>query len=191
MLTLYKNKRSNPKGFTLIETLVAITILIIGVLGPLNIATRGIADGYYAKNQITATYLAQEGIEIINNRVFNNAGVVGAGTSEWLDGLDNCLLLGSGPCGVVVDQFTPIFNSCASVDCRLRFDTSINRYDQYDSNNEFQTGPILKREITLTKQNNGSSGADEELKISVRIDWFDKETPRNLVLTNYLYNEIP
>ena len=48
------------KGFTLIEALVAITILLLGVLGPLSAATRGITDGLVAKNKIVALGLAQE-----------------------------------------------------------------------------------------------------------------------------------
>lgn len=60
----------------MIEMLVAVTILLIGVLGPLNMAVRGISDGLFVKNQITANYLAQEGLdELINLRDSNVASV--------------------------------------------------------------------------------------------------------------------
>lgn len=54
-------------GFTLIETLVAISILLIALTGPLTIAAKGLNTAYYARDQITAFYLAQEGIEYLRN----------------------------------------------------------------------------------------------------------------------------
>src|SRR3989338_7587789 len=78
----------NKTGFTLVETLVAITILVVGVLGPLNVATRGITDGFYAKNQITAIYLAQEGLDLVNNKLHLTDD---ANLADWLDGLGTCL----------------------------------------------------------------------------------------------------
>lgn len=60
---MYKNKK-NKKGFSLIETFVAITILLIAVLGPMTLFSSVISDGIFAKNQVTAFYLAQEGLEL-------------------------------------------------------------------------------------------------------------------------------
>ena len=53
----------NMKGFTLIETLVAVTILTLAVAGPLYTASRAIVAAQNARDQLTASYLAQEGIE--------------------------------------------------------------------------------------------------------------------------------
>ena len=54
------------KGFTLIETLVAISILMIAIAGPLTVANKGQTSALNAKNQSIAINLAQEGIEYIN-----------------------------------------------------------------------------------------------------------------------------
>lgn len=54
-------------GFTLVETLVAISIFIIALVGMLNITGGSIADTGYAKDKIVANYLASEGIEYIRN----------------------------------------------------------------------------------------------------------------------------
>ncbi len=64
---LHCKKKTNQRAFTLIETLVAITILLIALAGPLTIASKGLSTAYYARDQITAFYLAQEGIEYIRN----------------------------------------------------------------------------------------------------------------------------
>lgn len=53
------------KGFTLIETLVAIAILTVAIAGPLYTANRSIVATQNTRDQLTASYLAQEGIEYI------------------------------------------------------------------------------------------------------------------------------
>lgn len=55
------------KGFTIIETLVAITILMIAVAGPLTIAQKSLMASIYARDQIVASYLAQEVMEEYKN----------------------------------------------------------------------------------------------------------------------------
>ncbi|MBU6491039.1 prepilin-type N-terminal cleavage/methylation domain-containing protein [Patescibacteria group bacterium] len=52
-------------GFTLIETMVAITILSLAVVGPLFTASRAITAAQGARYELTASYLAQEGIEYV------------------------------------------------------------------------------------------------------------------------------
>ena len=53
------------EGFTLIETLAAITLLIVAIVSPMLLTERSLASAYYARDQITAYYLAQEAIEAI------------------------------------------------------------------------------------------------------------------------------
>jgi len=88
------NDDSNTvEGLTLIETLVAITILLTGVILPMSIYSNSIVDARYAGDKLTAYYLAEDAIEFIKYRVgteFNN----GVG---WFSTLPNC----SGqPCAV-------------------------------------------------------------------------------------------
>jgi len=72
---LLKNKgpasrrRTNASrgGFTLVETLVAISILSLAITGPMVIAQKGIGSSVYARDQVTAFYLAQEAVEYIRN----------------------------------------------------------------------------------------------------------------------------
>lgn len=52
-------------GFTLIETLVAIAILSVAVTAPLFTADRALVAAEIARDQLTASYLAQEGVEYV------------------------------------------------------------------------------------------------------------------------------
>ncbi|MFZ1075493.1 MAG: prepilin-type N-terminal cleavage/methylation domain-containing protein [Minisyncoccia bacterium] len=53
------------KGFTLVETMVAVSIMAIAVAGPMYSADRAIVAAQNAANQLTALYLSQEGIEYV------------------------------------------------------------------------------------------------------------------------------
>jgi len=67
MKRIFKQKNKKNSGFTLVETLVAISIFTISVLTMLIVLSQGISSTIYAKKKATAGYLAQEGIEYIRN----------------------------------------------------------------------------------------------------------------------------
>ena len=62
----YKKLQKN-KAFTLVETLVAISIFTVSLLGIMSVLASSISSTNYAKQKMTATYLAQEGIEYVRN----------------------------------------------------------------------------------------------------------------------------
>lgn len=94
-----RNKIKNfNKGFTIIEALVAISILTIAVTGPLSLASKGLSYSSYAKDEITAFYLANEAIDTIRNirDTNNNSGAAGADNWLKLDSSGTTLVGGSG-----------------------------------------------------------------------------------------------
>ena len=56
---------TSKKGFTLVEAMVAIAIIMLSIVGPMYVANRAIVVAQIASNQLIASYLAQEGIEYI------------------------------------------------------------------------------------------------------------------------------
>lgn len=68
-------KEAYPRGFTLIETFVAITILLITVLGPMSLMSNALKNSRYIKDEIIATHLAQEGVELMIDQRNNNGGL--------------------------------------------------------------------------------------------------------------------
>lgn len=68
-----KHTIHKEKGFTLVETLVAITILLLVIIGPITAAQKGVQQAYYANEQLSAVFLAQEAIEAVRERRDNQA----------------------------------------------------------------------------------------------------------------------
>lgn len=81
-------------AFTLLETLVAVAVLLMALLGPFSIAQQALRSAYYARDQVTAYYLAQEGVEFVR-AVRDKNYLEGNG---WLDGIE--AVCTDGPCTV-------------------------------------------------------------------------------------------
>lgn len=86
-------KNTSAAGFTLIETLVAITILLIAVVGPIALIGDSIRKMYYARDEVLAINLAQEGIEMV--RQVRDTNMLSG--SAWLTNLaDGTYLIDAG-----------------------------------------------------------------------------------------------
>ncbi len=96
-----EKNRDKKRGFTLVETLVAVSILSISILGTFTAVQNGLQNSTFAKDQITAFYLTQEVMEYMRNIRDENAlhsiSAVSSGGSSisWLHGLSE---IGSDPC---------------------------------------------------------------------------------------------
>lgn len=59
-----KYAKSQQSGFSLVETLVAITILLVVIVGPMKISSKASNSSSFSNEQVVAFFLAQEGAEI-------------------------------------------------------------------------------------------------------------------------------
>lgn len=77
------------RGFTLVETLIAIAILLVAVVGPISLIGDALHKLYYAKDQMVAINLAQEGIEVVRARRDSNMLKINNGVPSvnWDDGI--------------------------------------------------------------------------------------------------------
>ena len=79
---------STQRGFTLMETLVAISILLIAVVGPMSTIGGSLSSIFIARDQMIAINFAQEGIEVVRQvRDSNMLDKWGGGSAVWGDGL--------------------------------------------------------------------------------------------------------
>lgn len=62
---LFLIPNSASHGFTLIETLVAVSLISVSIVTPMTLVTQSFSAAFYARDQVTAYNLAQEGIEAV------------------------------------------------------------------------------------------------------------------------------
>ncbi len=80
---LIKNKQA---GLTIVESLVAISILVVAVIGPLVIVSQALRTSFFARDQMTSFFLAQEAIENIRN-IRDRNSLTETNPSNWLNGI--------------------------------------------------------------------------------------------------------
>jgi len=78
--------KEKTKGFTLLEMLISLVVIAVGVLGVFSAISKYSQNTQTEKENLVASYLCQEGIEIVKNRRDTN-WITGA---AWNAGLTNC-----------------------------------------------------------------------------------------------------
>ena len=154
------------KGFTLIETLVGISILLVAVIGPLYIAFQGILLPTMAKNQITATFLAQEGIEFVRFRIATNSNMGSIGkdliSTTTVYDLSNCSLQ-----HCIIDTFSDSVFSCsiyAGGKCPyIKYNSTSKKYNYSDGEDTF-----FRRYIVI---NHNNLNDDTEFQVESKVEW--------------------
>ena len=155
---------SAKRGFTLIETFVAISILTLAVVAPMTLAARSLSISYYVRDEMTASYLAQEAIETIRN----------IRDSRSLEGL----LAGSS-----VDPFSDIpstdgaaFTVDAHVSASNAMGLCSGACDVVQTNGQFYgyndgTSGWTDTRFTRTVTASYVDGAHTDLRLSVTVSW--------------------
>ena len=143
------------KAFTLLETLVAITILSVGIMASYAAITKVVSWTYLNSFRFTASRLAQEGMELVSNTRDTN----------WLNGNDWDSRLINCASGCEID-YTYDYN-----DGNFSPYTDPGRYLQIDSDGFYNYGDgddsRFKRKIIITPVGVGTN----ELKVKVEVTW--------------------
>jgi type II secretory pathway pseudopilin PulG len=178
---LRRNDRS--RAFTLVETLVAISILMLSVTGPLYYASEALKAAIYARDQITAFYLAQDAFEQIrkvrdDNIYSSNTGV------NWNDNLMGC----ETACRVNPDE--------SFYDLDTETDYYLYRNDiegasmkgAYSHNSTNRTKTIFKRTVQIvpTDGTGGTWTNATEMKVTVTIAWNSRGVDRSFTAYEFL-----
>lgn len=177
--------KQQVRGFTLVETLVAVLLLSVAIAGPLTVASRALNAALVAKDQIVAYYLAQDALEYIRFRRDSNCLAVGASTpckdsaGQWLSGLNECT---SGSCTIdtALNSLASCIHTSSSSCDKLYYSSSLKRYT-HDIND---TGTSYKRVITISDM-----VADQAALVTVSVYWRNNTlNERSVVLKDYLFN---
>jgi prepilin-type N-terminal cleavage/methylation domain-containing protein len=164
-----KSKKQKA-AFTLVETLVAIAILLLAIGGPLTIAAQSFFAARFSKDNLTAIYLAQEGIEVVRYQRDSNS-LAGA---DWLSGLSNCL---GEKCFRGAFTNNPIFNACSAECIPLGYNETTNQYG-------YGNIPVSKytREISVQQL------SETEIVVTSIVKWSNGSIEREVELKENLYN---
>jgi len=170
------------RGFTLVETLVAITIIALAITGPFYAVQQALSASRSARDQLIASSLAQEGVEYVRGiRDGNYLYVLAnpASTRSWLYGLDgtsssrNCI---SSDC--VVDSVNnTVSNSVAAL-----YRRTDGVYVQQAVSGAVQT-PFTRRVRLSTV-----SGSTTEIVVTVTVSWSTKGTAHEVRIVERLHN---
>ncbi len=128
------------RGFTLVETLVAVSVLLLIVVGPLTITARTTKSATFASEQVVAHFLAQEGLELAQKArdelLLEHFG--GAVTNPWERFVSAtgtyAACLGVSGCGLSLNNSQQVvLSNCATsaTECVLRFSTTANDVARY------------------------------------------------------------
>lgn len=161
------------KGFTLLETIVAIAILALAIMGPLELAARSIGLANVSKNQIIAFYLAQDAMEYVKNVRDTNFLTTGA---NWLNGFDDC----RGVSGCYVDIPNDSINSCTGNCPVLKYDGGGLYY-----NHVAGTDSVFTRTVKIT---NPVGGNADEARAQITVSWNEKMGQKTFTIEDNIFN---
>jgi len=161
---------SDPRGFTLVETLVAIAIIMIAIVGPYYSVQQAITASAIARDQLIASSLAQEGAEYVYYRRDSNflAG------SSWLSGLSAC----QGTYGCTVDPSANAVAACSSSGCAV---LKLNTSNLYTYSGSY---PATKFTRTVKIQTVSST----EVRVTVTVTWSTEHNSYTVDVVENLYN---
>ncbi len=178
-----KNKKVKKRGFTLVETLVAIGILSLSILAAFTAVQNGLHSSLVAKDQVIAFYMTQEAMEFIKNIRDENALMSLDGTSvSWLHGLAESA---GDPCyfgkTCIIDSPLKIATACSGSfgSCPvLRQDSTSGLYGYTSGWNETN----IKREIQFESINSS------EIMVTVRMSWNTGVFTQDFQVTQSVFN---
>lgn len=185
-MTLDTRLQKTETGFTLIEALVAVSIMTISIAGPLYTASRAIVAAQNARDQLTASYLAQEGIEYVRMMrdnaylaVRNQSDASSAAWATFLAGIGTscaspnfCTLDPDPTLGVGIGSSIKV---CSGT-CAPLYLSTANIYNQREDG--------AKTAFTRTIQVNDVTGTDKQVVSEVLWDFHG--TQYSVTVTDHL-----
>ncbi len=192
----YSNYKKNIGGFTVVEALVAIAILLLSITSAFSVAQSSLQSSNFAKNRTTAYFLAQEGIESIRHLRDNNGLKMlkenaNPGSISWLGGFaepgdrNSPCALDVNTCLIAVLAFMNAVN-CNGV-CPNFWHLG-NEFFQYKGDEEEGAITSFNRSIQLYSVSDENGPNDNEIQVVVTVTWNQGAIEKSVVVSENLYN---
>lgn len=189
-LSKYK-KRKMSGGYSLVEVLVAITVLLIALVGPLTVAQVGLKRAINSRDQTMGVFLAEEGIEaVFKLREDDALSAYPSGLSTLNQAWHSVPTISTtcsaaNPCGVVLGVdgtiHTSSFYRCDSTNCKMRFIDGTRVPYRQGANITGGIETKYERKITITSSSNTSAIVTSTVTWGTRSD-------QTVTLETYVYN---
>lgn len=174
------------RGFTLIESLIAIVILMTVIAAMYTFVVRGLQSTFFASDQSIATFLARDGLEYVRH-IRNSNELAG---NSWLSGLSEC----ESTNGCILD--TPVLDpwsdssaiqTCSGSGCEaLSYNQNTGEYGYGSGSSWIQTQFIRTVNIDILDASVGAE--DIAAKITSAVTWEEEGVVRQVELIKYLYD---
>jgi prepilin-type N-terminal cleavage/methylation domain-containing protein len=190
-----KNIRGE-RGFTIVEVLISLTIFSIAVAGVITVAAQGGLNVNAVRNKLIASYLADEGIELMRGvrDTYVVQEPIGDEDKGWTAFTAAVAACSSGPSTLPCDvdalntsgaaRFPDVSNivACPLAGCPLYYDTATGFY------RNFWSGPapasVFSRKITVDPV----PLSPDEMKITVTVSWKDGIAPQSITESEHIFN---
>lgn len=164
------NIKKISSGFTLLETLVAISILTLSISGAFTAAQSGLSSAILARDQIVAFQLAQEAVEVVHNLRDNNTYL----KQDWLEGLQQCI---NADCFVNIKDATTPLGVCTD-GCKVLKD-----------NNGFYVQGVAGAPTTFTRKIRiDPIDLSREVNVIVTMSWSKGTISRTFEVDEHIFN---
>jgi prepilin-type N-terminal cleavage/methylation domain-containing protein len=152
------------QGFTLLEVLISLTIITVGVVGVFALVQQTISLLPVSEQRLAASYLVQEGMEIVRN--LRDTNIVKG--EAWDFGLTGCAA------GCEADYLSSSLTAWGAGRYLLDNGTFYN----YSSG----TATLYQRKITI------DSSVTDVLKITIEVSWQEKTRSHSIRTREDIYN---
>ncbi len=160
------------KSFTLVEIIVAIFLITLGAGGAFVVVQTTTALTSVTSDQLTASYLVQEGIEVVRN----------IRDSNWLEQRSNPGLLWDDGISVGEDyRLDYLSTSFPDANCSLGADDYL-KYDGNFYNCASGQDTKFKRKIIITKPQANI------IEVAVEVSWSERGRSHEVTAQTKLYN---
>ena len=174
---LFLRIKKSGAGFTILEVLGAIFVSVLGLVGVMSLILQNIQVQYINKNNLIASQLAQEGLELVRNTRDNN----------WLAGgnWDNNISPGSPENYYKID-YTGVLTSVADIsEAKLQLSNPTAGFYWHDTTAS-DPDTIFSRLITITQ--GPSDPSSDSLNVSCLVQWTEKMGVKRYTAETILYN---
>jgi Tfp pilus assembly protein PilV len=169
--------RKSRGGSFLIEAMVALTLVIVGLLGLISLLNRSLSLNTSVQNRFIAAALAAEGIEVVKNIIDTTAA---SPSGRWGNGIS------SGNFCLQYDSTS--LSSAGSSGCsQLKFDSSSGIYSQ---NSGGSGSDSVFTRIVSVSVNNVNNGIDY-IAVSSTVRWGARGQSGSVSVADRFYNWRP